>query len=262
MGKIISNDELKEHSVKKFEFVSLNIQEEKSHFDATLFDAAQETNEVEATQESAQEENIDAPTPSQEATELLAKIETLTNENISLDMQLQTLQTEFDSKLQEATDQAYKKGQEEGIQESQNTLQEQSEALQTQLLKSISTLDEQTQRLNDFLIKIEDELIDASMIIAKKVIKKEIEEHSQEVALTLAKDFLQDLKDATTITLKINPQDATALTEHFAQSKNITISPDDAINKGGIIILSDAGNIDGNIDIRLEKALALIEREG
>ena len=260
MGKIISNDKLSEHSVKKFSFTSLDIVEDKTAFDPSLFSDEGMKEHSQPIEALSKEEKVQEDTPQGDA--LLQKIETLTNQNVTLEMELETLQKEFDTKLHEGTESTYKKGHEEGIKETQETLQEHNDDLNIQLLKSITGLDETVQKLDTFLTSIEDDLIEASSIIAKKIIKKELEENSHEVAINLAKTFIADLKEASAITLKVNPKDASYIQEHFKTEKIIKIDADDAINKGGIIILSDIGNIDGNIQTRLEKAMALIEREG
>jgi len=133
--------------------------------------------------------------------------------------------------------------------------------LKTQLLRSITLLDEKVHSLDLYLQEIKSSLIESATHIAKKVIKKEIDENSHIVAKNIASSFLNELKEATEIKLKVNPQDATYLSQHFSGEKNIKIEPDDAINKGGIIILSDIGNIDGKIQTRVEKAISLIKQE-
>ena len=258
MGKVINENNLNQHEIKKFEFAALEVvQEDTSDFNPTNFtQQTPDTTKIKVTEENNNSEkspDIDA---------LLQKIDTLSDENIKTEIRLETLQKEFDEKIKSSTEEAYQKGKEEGVKDTQQTLQEHSDDLNIQLVKSITALEEQLQSQVTFLNAIEDELVETSTLIAKKIIKKELEENSHKVALTLAKTFLKDLKEASSITLKVNPKDAHYIQEHFKEQKTIMIDADDAINKGGIIILSDIGNIDGNIDTRIEKAIALIEREG
>ncbi len=258
MGKIIESDNLDKHNIKKFHFASLGVgDEKKSSYDPSLFSDNELIKESTPAEENEPQERHNSV-----ADELLQKIEALTNDNITLTQELETLKKEYQQKLETESEEAFKKGKEEGIKETQNTLQEHNDELNMQLVKSITLLDEAIQQQHTFFEKTKEELVDSAIIIAKKVIKKEIEENAHTIALNLAENFLSDLKEATQITLKVNPQDATYIQEHYKDEKNIKIDPDDAINKGGIIILSDIGNIDGNIDTRLQKAIALIEREG
>ncbi len=136
MGKIIDADDLKTHNVKKFEFASLELpQEDKLHFDENVFKQKSEAIEE---QEPIVENDL-PPTPPNEATALLEKIETLTNDNVTLTMELEELKKTFDDKVAQSSSEAYEKGKEEGIQETQETLQEQNDELNTQLLKSITS---------------------------------------------------------------------------------------------------------------------------
>ena len=257
MGKVIDSSKLDEHHVKKFQFASLEVNDEtKEPFNHALFSTPQ------AAQEASEIEEEEKPQTTHEADSLLQKIEYLSSENIRLESELKTLQKEVEEKINSTRTEAYEEGRAEGIKETQATLQEQSDDHNIQLIKSITALDEQIQKQEIFFNDSKDELIEAASIIAKKIIKKELEEHSQIVAKKLADAFLDDLKEASAITLKVNPKDAQYIEEQFKARKNIKIDADDAINKGGIIILSDIGNIDGNIDTRIEKAIALIKREG
>ena len=261
MGKIITSDELAQHNVKKFEFTAIeSINEEKTPFNKALFsgettqDTSKTLHEVPEVQETA--------TPPKEENAQFQKIEDLSEHNVALEMELENLKKDFDTKLQEQQDKAFQDGKEEGIKETQSTLQEHNDDLNIQIIKSITLLDEQLLTHQNFLSSIKDELVDASIIIAKKILKKELSETSEETAINLAQTLLEDLKEASDITLKVNPKDAQYIQAHYEAQKNIKIEADDAINKGGIIILTDIGNIDGTIDTRLEKAIALIEREG
>ncbi len=256
MGKVIDNEQLSEHSVKKFQFTPLEVNEDtKTHFNHALFSEETSEEQEDTVDEKSCEINPDADA-------LYLKIDALASDKVELQMQLETLQKELDNKIQTAQDEAYAKGKEEGIKETNETFQNHNDELNIQLVKSLTALDEELQKYSTFLTAIEDELVDASIMIAQKIVKKELEESSSEVAKILADRFIQDLQEADSITLKVNPQDAAYLQEHYKNQKNIKIDADDAINKGGIIILSDIGNIDGNIETRVEKAIALIKREG
>ena len=78
----------------------------------------------------------------------------------------------------------------------------------------------------------------------QEVIQKEISEDSKEIALNLAKALMDDIKDATKITIKVNPKDVKYLKENL---QNVEIVEDDAVKEGGVVILSDVGNIDAQI---------------
>ncbi|MCW1552355.1 FliH/SctL family protein, partial [Campylobacter jejuni] len=51
----------------------------------------------------------------------------------------------------------------------------------------------------------------------------------------------------------VNAEDYEYLKEQFDQNAHIKISLDDAISKGSVVIISDAGNIESNLNSRLTK---------
>ncbi len=69
----------------------------------------------------------------------------------------------------------------------------------------------------------------------------------------MAKDLIGELKGASVIELKVNAEDYEYLKEQFDQNAHIKISLDDAISKGSVVIISDAGNIESNLNSRLAK---------
>ena len=100
------------------------------------------------------------------------------------------------------------------------------------------------------ILSIEKELISVALDIAKEVIQKEVSENSKEIALSLAKALMEDIKDATKITIKVNPKDVKYLKEQNLQ--NVEIVEDDAVKEGGVVILSDIGNIDAQVPQRFK----------
>jgi flagellar assembly protein FliH len=102
--------------------------------------------------------------------------------------------------------------------------------------------------------------VESAILIAKKVIKKEIEINSQKVVKSIASSLIDTLKSVGKLTIKVNPNDFEEISEHFNQD-SIKIQKDEAINRGGVVILSDSANIDGTISSRLNKAIELIGKE-
>jgi len=72
-----------------------------------------------------------------------------------------------------------------------------------------------------------------------------VSENSKEIAHNLAKALMDDIKDATKIQIKVNPKDAGYLKEQ--DFKNVEIIEDEAVKEGGVVIISDIGNIDAQI---------------
>ena len=176
---------------------------------------------------------------------LLQKIEELSNNIINIqtqfDQQLNECKQQIEIEKQKAYDEGYKKGKEEANQELSKELEEKINLLQ----KSIEKVDKINEVFEEKILSIEKELISVALDIAKEVIQKEISENSKEIAYNLAKSLMEDIKDATKIQIKVNPKDAKYLKEKNLQ--NVEIIEDEAVKEGGVVLMSDIGNIDAQI---------------
>ncbi len=253
MNNIINSENSNETTIKKYEFNKLKINDsDYSVFDENIF--------KESTKDIEKEELIEPDKQPEASTELLEKIDILTSQIVTLQMELESQKKSSDEKLELDTKNSYELGKEEGIKETTNALQNESDDLKTQLIKSITLLDEQKNQLDDMFRNIEEDLVQSAILIAKKVIKKEIERDSANIAKSIASSLIDTLKNATMVKIKVNPVDFKQISEHFNQD-SIKIEEDIAIAVGGVVILSDTTNIDGTISTRLNKAIDLIGKE-
>ena len=257
MSNIIDKDELSNHQIRKFEFGTFGA--EGSNQISKSDDAFEPFETFSKTEN--EEEPMEDEQSSQTPTELLERIDKLTDENVKLQLQLESKEKEFEQRVEQERKKAFEEGREEGLKESSQTLQEEVEELKGRLIQSITNLDESAHKIKEEFEKSKDELVDSAIIIAQKVIKKELDQNSSIIAKNIAQSILSNLQEATQITIKANPIDVNYLNEHLNSTKIIKIEPDYAINKGGIIILSNQGNIDGDIRSRLQKAIALLKEE-
>lgn len=103
------------------------------------------------------------------------------------------------------------------------------------------------------------------MDIAKEVILAEVSENSQKIALGLTKELLGSIMDATNIKIKVNPSDYLFLKEEFKEHDKVEVLSDSAVSLGGVVIVSDSGNVDGNLMVRyrnLKQSVLENMREG
>lgn len=176
-------------------------------------------------------------------------------------MQIESQENEFNNRLASELENAKEKYTKEGFEEAKNEFEKELNALKDKYLKSISKLEEACANLDDFVIKNEKELADTAVDIAKEVILKELEEDSRKIAYALAKDLMEELKGASELELRVNAEDFEYLKEHFNQDSHIKVSLDDAISKGSVVILSNAGNIESNLNSRLNKIKKMIHND-
>ncbi|EOJ1016077.1 flagellar assembly protein FliH [Campylobacter jejuni] len=193
--------------------------------------------------------------------DLLKKTDEMSSNIIKLQMQIESQENEFNNRLNSELENAKEKFAKEGYEKAKEEFQKELSDFKDKYLKSIAKLDNACENLENFIEKNEKELADTAIDIAKEVILKELELNSSKIAYALAKDLIGELKGASAIELKVNAEDYEYLKEQFDQNAHIKISLDDAISKGSVVIISDAGNIESNLNSRLIKIKKMVNNE-
>ena len=177
----------------------------------------------------------------------------------ALAQSLQKLQEQFDKqekeisqKVIEAKAEAKEQGFNEGYQKAKQELEAQINSQKELYSLSIKRIDEHISNAKNHIINLEKELSSIALDIAKEVITNEVNTNSAKIATSLARNLLQNLAENTQVTLKVFPGDLEELKETLQDLNNVSIQGDPAIAKGGVIILSNEGNIDGDIYMRFE----------
>jgi flagellar assembly protein FliH len=241
LSKIISSENSTTHIIKPYKFKELNDEDFKK--------VSFKENENESLTVAEPAENIQHQQNQNQNNELierlLAKIEELSNNIVNIENnftnQLNECKNQIEIEKQKAYEEGYKKGLEEGKKEIENNLNEKLKLLED----SIEKIDKINETFEEKIISIEKELISVALDIAKEVIQKEVSENSKEIAYNLAKSLMDEVKEATKIKIKVNPKDAEYLKNK--DLKNIEIIADPAVKEGGVVIISDVGNIDAEI---------------
>lgn len=148
--------------------------------------------------------------------------------------------------LEELKQSSYQQGFNDAQKETKEKLELEIQEQKQKLILSIEELSKSTQ---DFALQIEKIKNDLSVIaldLAKEVILKEVEENGSKVALSIANELLKPLEASTHITLKAHPLDLSFLQEKLAV-KNLTFEADLLVGRGGVILSSPNGNLDGSI---------------
>ncbi|HEB9289052.1 TPA: flagellar assembly protein FliH [Campylobacter coli] len=193
--------------------------------------------------------------------DLLKKTDEMSSNIIKLQMQIESQESEFNNRLNSELENAREKFSKEGYEQAKAEFEKELNELRDKYLKSVSKLEKACTNLNVFIEKNEKELADTAIDIAKEVILKELENNSSKIAYALAKDLINELKGAGSIEIKVNSVDYNYLKEHFSENSYIKITLDDAISKGSVIILSDSGNIESNLNARLIKIKKMVNNE-
>ena len=143
---------------------------------------------------------------------------------------------------------ALKEGYQAGLQQAKSDLQEFRESL-TQFMNAP----------NDVYGYIAPDILEISVDIAKKIIKKEIEEDPQVLFNTIV-DVLKTLsKDEAKITLQVNPSEANALKQAVPEildtaglNAKVIVLPDEEVSEGGCLVTTDNGVVDATIETRID----------
>jgi len=155
----------------------------------------------------------------------------------------------------ESNQENYKKGFDDGVSQTINNFKNDYEEDRKRIIESMNNLDNYIKHSTNILDNLENELSKASIDIASEIVNGEISNHSQEIALRLTKSLMNELKDASNITIKVSNYDLEFIQSHISNN-DIKIIGDFSIAKGGVIILSDSENIDGTISGRINNLKA------
>ncbi len=183
--------------------------------------------------------------------ELVSKSDILNNGVTSLQDELKNQSQECEKRVNEVKETSYKAGYNEGYNKAKTELENNIKSHLSKLIESIHKVEEVYKNYQHKIESIEDELVGVAIDIAEEVIAKEVKKSSKEIALSLTKELINDIKEASKIEIKLNPLDYDYVKENL-NIENIEISPDNAITPGGVVIMSDAGNIEGEITERFK----------
>jgi len=184
---------------------------------------------------------------------LMKKTDEMSSNFIKLQMKLEQKEEEFAAELKRVKEEAFAEGMKAGRAEALSSIDKELNAKLELFTNSIDKLDKSAVEFQKSLDSLKDELVTAALDIAKEVIKVELDKNSSEVARILSEELINDLKGASKITLKVNPKNHTYITEHLGQLDHVTVLADSAVSEGGVIVISDVGNIDAQIEKRFQR---------
>ena len=266
-SNVISGVNSEQHVVESYHFKVIsefnNEQDNNQTTQAPQNNVAKEQNSQNASIEENKEQNSQTTNTFQSdfIEDLLKKTDEMSANISKLQMQIENQENEFNTRLNSELENAKEKYSKEGYEQAKTEFDQQIQDLKEKYLKSISKLDEACVNLDNFISKNEKELADAAIDIAKEVIMKEIDFNSSQIAYNLAKDLINQLKGASSIEIKVNSNDYEFIKANFGNNEKIKISLDDAITKGSVIVLSDVGNIESNLNSRLMKIKKMVNNE-
>ena len=258
-SSLISSEKAKEHFIENYRFKVLG--QEKKQDPARGQDSEDQKPDA-GEQESSnlndvKEQGVHFKPESSFIEELLKRTDEMSGNMIKLQMQIENQENEFAKRLESEIQRAKEDGIRQGTEEAAAKFNEELKALESRYLGSINKLEEQAAKFESLIASSEAQLPTTAIEIAKEVVKKEISLNSANIAAAICKELFSEIKDAKEVQVKVNPKDYEFIKENFS-GQNVKISADEAISAGGAIVLSDAGNLEGTIEARLEKIKKII----
>lgn len=232
---VIALKQLGKHNMKKYEFKKIesnNVVVKPN--ENTSVESAPTPSQVSIIQSSLEKELIE---------KLLSKSDDLSNSLNNFQIQFEKLQIQSQEREKIAREEGFK----EGEMKAKISLNEELDREREKIAKSIAMLDSVIENIKSQVVKLENELSTIALDIAKEVIIKEIDGNSAKIASLISKELLKSMSSNLNIIIKVNTLDFEKIDNDLKDKENIKIKPDDAVSRGGVIIISDDGNLDGNI---------------
>ena len=253
------------HDIKKYNFRTMQVDEDKKHIkeqepknttSTPEISQPQITPEIETPLETPKEPVVDAPALKLFETEVVDKIlqksDDLAQSLQKMQEQLNKQEQEFSEKINIVEAKAKEMGYNEGYQKAKEELQIQIDKEKELYALSVQRMDENLTKSKEYIANLEKELSAIAIDIAKEVIITDVSTNSAKIASSLARSLLQNIAQSVPVTLKVFPGDLDYLKESLVDLQNVTLESDKAITKGGVVIMSNDGNIDGDLQVRFE----------
>jgi flagellar assembly protein FliH len=253
MANIIPSDAIEEHNVNKYSFKVIAM----GANDASKTEEQQQKF-TKDNHPNARESDVDSSALSQSSKDsliesLMKKTDEMSSNFIKLQMKLEAKEEEFQTQLQQVKEEAFAEGLKAGEAKAREDIDKTLNEKITLLNESIKRVDAMATQFDTALEGIKTQLVTAALDISQEVIKIELSENSAAVAEALSRELIKELQGASKITLKVNPKDHGALSEQLGKLENIEIVSDSAVSEGGVIAISDVGNIDAQISKRFQR---------
>ena len=250
MAKVIDATSVEEHNVQKYNFkvIALGSSEEASKDEEPTVSV-----EPQLADEKIDASELSSGTKDSLIESLMKKTDEMSSNFIKLQMKYEQKEEEFKAEVEKVRQESFELGKEAGKQECHDELEGGMKQLLEQYATSIQKLDKASVSFESSLEALKNELVIAALDVAKEVIKVELTQASSEIAKVLSEELIKDLQGASKITLKVNPKDHSVLSQHYEKLDNVTVVSDNAISEGGVVVVSDAGNIDAQIEKRFER---------
>ena len=127
--------------------------------------------------------------------------------------------------------------------------------IDAQVVQAIKDLKHYAAFFEQATFQMESKLLKTSISIAQKIISIEVGENSSKIAKQTITHLLDKIKTASKVQIHLNPKDYEILKSQLALEPFIELKSDANVTAGGVVIASDLGNFDGNIESKVSSML-------
>ena len=167
-----------------------------------------------------------------------------------------SLRATVEAEVRAAIEEGQKKGYEEGVQKAR-------QELQAAVDDTMGTISQLLQALHAELLRNlrdqERKLVELAVAVAEKVVRG-AGAIDPTMVVRVAHDSIERATEKEEITLRINPEDVTAIQAHlpdlrerFHSIRNVRVQEDRRVSPGGCIVETCSGYVDGTIERQLEE---------
>lgn len=149
-------------------------------------------------------------------------------------------------------------GVQSGLQNIQNSGM-QGRDIDAQVVAAIKDLKHYASFFEQAALQMESKILKTSVAIAQKIINIEISANSTAIAKETINSILSKIKTASKIKIHLNPKDFQILKGELNLEPFIDLLEDSNVAPGGVVIASDLGNFDGNIEAKVASMLESLD---
>lgn len=131
--------------------------------------------------------------------------------------------------------------------------------LDQQVIEAMKDLKNYAQFFEQAAFQMESKILKSSIAIAQKIIGIEVGENSAKIAKETITSMISKIKTASKVTIHLNPKDYIQLKDAISLGETITLQEDSNVTAGGVVIASDLGNFDGNIEAKVQTMLESLD---
>ena len=128
-----------------------------------------------------------------------------------------------------------------------------------QVLQALKDLKSYAAFYEQAIFQMESKLLKTSVSIAQKIVGIEVGENSAAIAKATIDSMMDKITSASQVAVHLNPKDYTVLKDQLNFESFIELHEDPNVTIGGVVIASDLGNFDGNVEAKIATMLESLD---